>query len=345
MSAEMCSSHSFRREFLCLDPKCRAEPQGCVICIKNAHSKCSEDFVVSLEEEKKKVKVQPVSQAVKRMVAKLEDSIDRRLFAFNVDLKKQKNEKVSGMLEEKPSESSGSDVWTSLKRSSKIEMDPTTKIITMKSTLEGTPEEEEKALKSFDRSLEKCIEEFKERFSKMRLMVGSYASSIVWRGSDRVQIEQSGPVFKFTREPSTRDQENYFFKLFETSLPNFKAKVTVHAFNDSDRYVDVGLFEESRIKALESANFITDFVAGDFCFCGYRSHNLVGRDLGQQMDSGGFTPGYEFFVEFTDGERILFYDELNTLRLEGATPCKKGVQYYLYVVLYHSETSCTIEFF
>lgn len=79
--SDKCKIHQTRElDFYCVDPHCKEDAIGCVICIKNNHKNCNDDLIVLKEEAKDKIKILDNETDPRLITTKLNQILELKLY-------------------------------------------------------------------------------------------------------------------------------------------------------------------------------------------------------------------------------------------------------------------------
>lgn len=122
-------------------------------------------------------------------------------------------------------------------------------------------------------------------------------------------------------------------------IKKLKMKVKITGICTTDRYLDIGLLNQSRKDS--ATDLINKFgSAGNFSYCGYSKSGVDGTMLSNNCSSG-FEVNTELIVNF-DGNKLHIYTQ--DKRADLSKDLASG-NYYLFFVLFHPEASCEIKTF
>lgn len=340
-----CETHPNKSvQFVCLDPRCSKPTRACVICIKNDHNKCKDDYILLSREIEDKVDLIKPSTNNKQLVQKLNEILELKFYELNKTLNNKKqvfiqslkaDQDVSGLI--------APGVLENVKKNYKVEYDQAGDRILISSKFDVENDVLEQSYKSFEKNVEKKVLNFIKDFEKLKFSVKGKLNADDWIKHKNIEIEDdsNGLLFKRGTEDSSF---NYFVALYTIPLDvPCKYKITIQSIYESDRFLDFGIMGKSKFESSQS-DFVNSFGSGGISYCGYSyTGGLNGKALtSSSTDSTGFKPGDHCIMEYTPGETIRFYNEEETLDMSLSMSSNTDT-YYLFLVLYHPQASCILE--
>ena len=341
----MCKIHLTKQvEFICFDKKCRKNNENCMLCIKNDHVNCKNEFLVPINEIRWRVEVQKNEVDEKEMTKKMNELMELGLF----EMAKTIEEKRDALIKSIDNKDIISDVLNpaillAIKKNYKIEFDPETDKLVLTPKLNLDKRMLENCLEAYERALEKEMAVFVKQYMDLTFELKGSISAQDFISHKNIKIENSGGAVLFTRH-STDSAFNYFTAIYSKPLTSFsRFKLTVKSIYQNDRFLDFGIITESKMTKTKT-NFINSFGSGGISYCGYSyTGGLVGKSLTNSSNDGsGFGPGGEITMEYEPGKSIRFHNDKGSLDMK-KTMSHSNENYYLFIVLYHPTSSCTLE--
>ncbi len=332
-----CPKHSLPIEYLCVDTICHQTAQSCMLCIKDLHKDCGDEFIIeeervaealdlrlqehNLQEEKKQL-----AKSIDSKVADFKEKIDGLLKSFDILI----DGNVESIIE-------NANALRFLKKFYRISLNDQTKLFEAKSVLNVEKEESQQIIdhlkkdmsnlhKSFVKSIEDCPLEFSIGFKSKNFMCHK-----------NIVINKKGSGLSFSRVQGTTDF-NYFSAIYLSPLKaNTKIEITIDGINSGDPYLDVGIMETKKFKTF-SKDPVVSFASETFSYCGTSQSGMSGS-----YGSAKFHSGFVFTMQFNQpAQRLSFETKDQQVKLSKDN-LKKGEEYYFYLTLYHPEAACTIK--
>lgn len=344
---ETCTKHADKKlKFVCLDPKCKStEVLACTFCIKNDHHGCGDDYIVDRKKLASKVQIDLSDFDAVKLTGSLNEVLDKKLLDFNKQLLLQKSAFIQGLNLESQSANLTPESIKHSKKNLKIAFNKETHQIDIRSKLDTNSDKFEESVQNFDTVLEKLFAKFITEFSKAKFTIKSgNLSSADFIGHANISVVEEGPGLKLSRVPGD-STFNYFCTLYTLPLDSpCLYKLTIDTIYEADRFFDFGIVDKTKFDQIKDGGFINTFGSGGISFCGYSyTGGLTGTTLTSgSNDSSGFKPDDYVYMDYVPGTSIKFYNESlsNNLTYTGLSPT---TEYYMFLVLYHPQTSGTLE--
>lgn len=349
IEGESCPIHSSHKiTWVCLDPRCTsANAKSCLICVKNNHKKCHDEYVIEISEFAEKVVIIKSGFDSNKLAKVVSSSLYDHIGNFNTSLDQKRNDFLEILKVNSHSKTLNPQSIASMKKNLKIVVNKETEKIEVSSKIEITEENLAKSLENFNTKLEKFFTKFIDEFSKIKFVsIGGNGKLRAedWLGHINIMVEEEGPCLTFTRGPED-GTSNYFCVLNSVPLSDSCTyKLTIQGICESDRFLDFGIVDKSRYDSIVSGDFINSFNSGAISFCGYSyGGGLTGvTKTSGSSDSNGYSVGENTYLEYNKGSEIKFYNESlsNNLVLSGLDA---STEHYLFIVLYHKEAIALLE--
>jgi hypothetical protein len=344
---EFCSKHSNKKlKYICLEPKCSyPDVLACIFCIKNNHVNCAEHYIVDRKELASKINIDLSGFDSSKVYESLNHSLDKQLLNFNKQLLVNKSNFIQGLNLETQGANLTPESLNNSKKNLKISYNKDTDMIEIRSRLDTNSDKFEESVEAFDKNLEKLFSKFISEFSKIKFSIRTgNLNSADFIGHANIVVEDAGSGLKFSRAPGD-STFNYFCTLCTIPIDGpCLYKLTIDTIYESDRYLDLGIVDKGKFDSIKNGGFINTFGSGAISFCGYSyTGGLTGTSLtSAHTDASGYKPGDYTYMEINPGSSIKFYNEShsNNLSYEGLSA---ETEYYLFVVIYHPQTSGTLE--
>ena len=342
---EFCETHPKKLiSFVCMAPGCKKKPMACILCIKNFHNQCKDDFIITISQMAYKVDFKKPENGNETIRSRVNEIMELKLYELNKLLQSKKMSFLNSFKVNDSSEDMLADgVLENIKKNFNIEYEEATEKIVVTSKFDVTEEEIEDSIQSFQAKLEKQILNFTQEFDKLKLSIKGSLNAEDWISHANIGIENEDGGVLLKRIGS--DQSfNYFCAMYTLPLEQpVKYKMTIKTIYEGDRFLDFGIIDENKFNSTKSG-FINSFSSGGISYCGYSySGGLTGKSLTSGSNDGsGFKPGSECIMDYAPGDKIRFYNEEGTLDMNLDMKSKTGL-YYLFLVVYHPTASCLVE--
>jgi len=341
-----CEHHPSKLvQFACFDSRCSKPAQCCVLCIKNDHNKCKDEFIILIREIENKVDLVKPENENKYFIHKLNEILELKFYELNKTLNSKKQAFVQALkVDQDNQELKVPGVLENVKKNFKVEYDQIGDRILISSKFDTDNETLEQSYKLFEKNVEKKILSFIKDFEKLKFGIKGKVNVDDWVKHNNIVIEDDPNGLLFTRGPNDTSF-NYFCCLYTVPLDNAcKFKITIQSIYESDRFLDFGIVTKSKFDEIQNGGFINSFASGGISFCGYsHSGGLSGKTLtSSSTDPNGFKPGDHCIMEYVPGESIKFYNEEDTVNMSKPMNGFNDT-YYLFLVLYHPQASCVLE--
>ena len=347
-SKVFCEIHPKKSiQFVCLDSECSKAAHSCLLCIKNFHKNCKDEFIIHLEELNNKVNIAKPEIHNEKIVQRINEILERKFHEFKETLNHKRKVFIEALKVDQDSQKlMVPGVLENVKNNFDIEYDESTDKININSKFDAEPEEIENSIKNVEKHLEKEILAFIKYFETFKLSIPKKLNADDWVKSPDILIENDsgGLIFKRAPEDSTC---SYFCALYTIPIevPS-KFKITIQSIEENDRFLDFGIVTKSGYDTIIDNNFIKPFGSSGISYCGYAcTGGLSGAYLTSDCyDEKGFRPGVQCTMEYIPNEVIKFYNEDKTIDMSMSMEDSTET-YYLFLVIFHPETSCFLERF
>lgn len=341
-----CETHTNKLlQFICLDPMCSKSTRACVLCVKNDHSKCKDDFIILTREMDEKVDLIKSESDSTKITHKLNEILELKLYELNKTLNSKKQWFMKALkFGQNVQELMAPGVLENVKKNFNVEYDQAGDRIRISSKFDMENDKLEQSYRGFEKSLEAKILKFIKDFEKIKFSVKGKINSEDWIMHKNILIEDDNGQLAFSRAKED-SSFNYFCGLYTVPLDSpCKFKMTIQTIYESDRFLDFGIVTKSKYDSTESGGFINTFGSGAISYCGYsNTGGINGKSLTSgSTDSTGYKPGDYCIMDYVPGESIRFYNEEETLDMS-KTMTGDTETYYLFIVVYHPQTTCTLE--
>merc|ERR1711976_754381 len=344
---QKCEEHERDILFYCLDPRCKKNPELCLLCLKNNHSNCKDEFIVPREDRHKVINLVKQDVDFDMITDQLNQKIELKLYELGKQLTERKENFMNSfnLNQDNPQNLFNTGMLANVKKNFNFEYDEETKKINISSKFNVEEEKLTESVTSFENLLEKKILNFLDDFSKLKFSIKGSLSVEDFIFHNALSLEDTPEGIYFKRKPEN-SQFNYFTALYTLPLETISTfKVNVEKVYVSDRYVDVGIVKKSKYDTIKSGNFINSFNSGGISYCGYSiSGGLTGDSLTTTSSSpDGLGPGKHFYLTYTPGQEVRFYSDDNKINLKKYLSANPNEVYYLFCVVYHPQTEYLLQ--
>jgi len=190
-------------------------------------------------------------------------------------------------------------------------------------------------LRSFKEDIRAIVDNFSNELNNIRFTSSDGMNLKEFEWHKNLTPVMKGSSINLKRKEGNNEM-NYFMMVSKQPMKKFKFKVKITGIYSTDRFLDMGLINETRRKSC--SNLVNSFgSSGNFSFCGYSQSGMSGKTL-STSSSSGFNIGMEIFLEF-DSKKLHIYTADKKADLKKDLPSGK---YYMFFVLYHKDASCII---
>jgi len=315
-----------------------------MLCIKEKHKECRDEFVLEEERINNEQRVGEVFdlqlqennlQSEKKNIAKI---INQRADEFNQrirDLSKSFDILTQGNVEAIIEDPVAMRYFKKLYR---ISFDEQTKSHGMASIFDFDKEESNMILEHFKKETTSLFNDFLKRFEESPLEFAAGFKSAHFMCHKNISIKQKGNSISMTRVQGNSDF-NYFSAIYKLPLKgSTKLQITIDGINSGDPYLDVGIMDSKKFKSFTS-DPVVSFASETFSYCGTSQSGMSGS-----YSSAKFHKGFVFTMVFNQSSQRLAFttkDDLVNLYKENLM---KNEHYHFFLTLYHPEAACTIKF-
>lgn len=347
INVSYCDTHPKKQtEFICLDPKCARVSKICLLCIKKDHNNCRDEFLIQLADVAEKVELIRLKTNNKELVDKLNECFIKYFFELNRSISAKSESFVRALNMDKALDDvSRPGVIENLRGSFNVDYDAAHDRILLSSKLDSSNKQLNASMKHFEENLHNRIQSYVRSFEKLQFSVRGKLDVERWIKHQNILVEDKGGQLLISRA-SEDSSFNYYCAIYDVPLESHtRIKMTIRSIHDADRYLDFGIVDKTKFEAIQSNNFTNSFGSGGISYCGY-SHTggLTGKPLTtSSTDIEGFKPGEVCIMDYIPGQTIRFHNYDQTLDMSTSMIGKTEEPYFLFLVVYHPEASCTLE--
>lgn len=329
-----CARHAQPEEFTCFDPNCTAQAAGCVLCIKENHHTCKDEFILEADRLEELVTFQaPESvdhknldkfrEIVTQKETELQGQIDSFGKAFDVlsarDISLFEQDEATLKL---------------LKRFFEIRENPDTHQVEIKPIFQ--PENLQKCLDNYGEDLQGVVEAFEKELKEVQIELSGSLSPSKFKCHQSIEVSKKGSALRVRRKPGNSDFNYFAAILAEPLKPVSKFIVTIEGVNSGDPFLDIGIFDQSKLDGYVTSKVIS-FSSGAYSYCGTSQANLDGSAQGLV-----FKKGVELVITFDQPKGMIEFTTRQKSWSLKTTSLSKTDNYYFFVVLYHPESEVTV---
>ena len=328
---------------VCLDNKCCEPALACSECIKQNHTDCNKNLIISKEEISEKVIINNLrlnrdqtKSTIRKYIKKHKEHFETRFGIWEKRLIKICNRvtfddlidpSFIGMVKR-------SFHITFLEESEKIKLFNKLNQIST-TTLQSL-------VKTVSEELERSLDEYMEGLDKLRLFESQmYVKD--WDIHSEIKTKRIGNGILFKKKAS--DKNNFSRDILYT-VPldcHCKFKMTINSIDQQNRELSIYVLNRSdKEKGKISSetfdfNYFTKYSGAD------EMENLGGTTPTDDIsDPDGFNWGNEYYIEFFPNKEVHYYNNEKTLDLKGSFDGYEG-PFHLLIWLSYSKTSFIME--
>lgn len=330
-SSTTCPLHLKREiRYYCFNDTCTHSFECCILCVKSVHKTCDSAYQLDRQDIKNltqkaqsidSMAFESLRQAYSASVIKTKEAvfeiIDKKLAEMNNKCNTIPKFELQSLQTKK------SNYFFSYDRS--------TKKITVTSAISANNKNCKNMIKILDQNLSKYMAEYKKNvtqyvpINKMQFIASDFNHHAYLKLADEEgKIVMNLPV----------SEEKYYLAISEKPIQSsLHFKVKVFNLNPTDRYVEMGFFNQSHFETYKDTHSGA-FLAGGICFCGYRFKGFKGTTPSLNLDStSGLKDDDEVYFKFDSNKKILTvyskqYSWTHSSKVSFDPP------YYLYFCLY-----------
>ena len=341
-----CALHGEREiRYFCLDNACFENCCLCILCLKNIHSQCKNEFIITKSQFESKTEFL-ASDPVKIQILKnnVKDIIDE-MRAYSAYKIKALLTNKSKKLREIPVEELKAWGAIELVRYLKANFTPTTSTSALEFTSKYscTSRELSKSIQAYFKEIDFVVAEFAHSLSLVAVLNSNILKVQNFVCHENIQIRQVQNDVEFSRFPGTSTM--YCAAVLDFPVREAVLKVTVLGINSSDRFLEMGFFDKAKYDNVKTtAKMIHSlYGGGGYAFCGYSSTKLSGATPTTNSSSAkGHEIGREYLVKISRSNSLI---EITTPSKDVALEARDvdpDTEYYFYVVLFHEESACRV---
>lgn len=338
-----CPLHPNRQyRYICLYPECHIEPKCCIICIKDKHRSCNDDQIVDIRDFLKKLIIHNRQHSDTIAVRDyVKDFIDVTQIDTLAKIKRKKNmlKKLHECNEDYVLTSLNEDKLKNLYARFTWNYNEDSDVI----EFIGSPSLNQRAIKSsmelYQKEFQRKLNNFIATFANINIQLISLDVSNFDFDSTKVSIEPHNSGVSISRIPNTDGEK--IAVIYKPTLTSNLFKITITGLRDDDKYLDIGVLQASRYKAIreEALKFQLGFGStGTISYNGYsmnRMKAVTGKTSNHYINK-------VYWVKYNEVDKeVVMYDKVD-MKLKNVSVLNSE-SYHFFVVLKHVETSCDIE--
>lgn len=330
-SRAMCDLHPKKPlKYYCFAKDCGNNFECCILCIKNIHKTCSENFILAQSDIITKLKEAKAisNNSIRNYSVVLKDSISQ-VRSFITDFM----ENISLSLSNKCENLGKFDSQTisSQKSSYFFDYDPVIKKIIVMSAVAPQSKNFKELISSIDKELKSSIKAYSESVKAYRINNKFIFSSGDFKHHGYLKLTDEDNKLLVNLPESN---ENYYLSILDKPISNdFYFKIKVSNLNPSDRYVEIGLMSSTSYNSYNTT-LTGAFLMGTFCYCGYRFKGFKDSPISLALNSEkGLEENDEVFFKY-DFKKAQFSIWSKKKNWKHTAKVVLTPPYYLYFSLY-----------
>lgn len=333
---ELCKKHTEKvLEFACLNSKCRAQAISCFLCVKNEHSRCPDESIISravlktMQIDTKEL--EGVREALCRVFEQHRKRIEEELaecekiYSLAFDLKALGKESTNAELASVRKMLNISTEGSEVKAVSKFAGADSARV----------------ASNDFSKSVTSAMTSFANGMRKIRLV----GSSVVVDSFDKhanVSIRDGDEGLEFS---TGQINENYYCAISKEPLRAGHMTIKIKQVPDFGRYIEFGVIQSGdNLQSIANNSYVSTLNQQNaWTYSGAYSNHMEGAGVtGDESSAAGLGAGKTYEVEFdADAKTIKITGDAGAANLNGVLADR---EYRYYFVFYYSNSSCVVTF-
>lgn len=327
--AEICKEHPGNPlSYVCFYEHCSKTALACVFCIKRTHAGCADKSIV-YRRDLPRIHIQMAeNQAVKESLLKIykEKSsgfvtelgeIQKFFFSF-LDLKNLNEHSTESEIQ------SVRRIANVVKEDDRLRFAITDKL---------NPKNIEAIEAKFSKELDAQFRRFSQALREIKISSGAGAlTPEAFLCHDSIKCAAVGDGLEFTTGQVNQGYYSAFFALPET---HGRYTLRVDALDLSQRWLDMGVIEETAFGQYKNSRLTGWYVAGTWVYGGTSHNQLQGKGIvTDYADANGIDIGQTYTIEFDAASTdFRVTDTRDLVDMKGTLPSDK--RYHFYFVLYY----------
>lgn len=327
----LCSLHPKKPvKYYCFNTKCGNKLECCILCIKNVHKTCDDNFLLDHQSVVNLIKkAEPVDHETIHSFAGVYTRSITSVKTLISDIMSNNLQKLNDKCTSLGSFSSHS--LGTKKSTYYFSYDKDSKKIIVTSVISPQNKNFQELVNDVDISLQNAIKVYNNGLKAYRL-----SNKIVFKADDfkhhsylKLTDEDNNLVFSLPES-----SENYYLAIFQQPISgDFHFKIKVFNLNPSDRYVEVGFLSQTSYD-LKKTSLTGVFLCGTVCYCGYRFKGFKESIPHLALSSeDGLQEGDEVYFKY-DYNKTTLTVWSNTKGWKQTAKVTFTEPYYLYFCLY-----------
>ena len=345
----MCECHEDREiKFFCLSKMCEKNPKMCILCLKNEHKKCENDFIVKKKEFLKRIQIEEtdirISSSSKHKIKQIiQECYNRSREEIKNLIKKKKREiNQNNILKKIDFENLTPEQIRYIKKNKILERDKETGLIFAKNLISLSEQNLDLSLKCYKKLFESNLNNFYGKILKTKIIFEELTlkpKNFLLHEELTTKMNEEGIIIK--REGGSNSTV-YCTAIYNKPLKKglFEVKILKRLSNNLyDCFLNCGFITENKKESIEKS-LILPFNGNDiFSYHGYNHTNL----------KGNYSLGKKDFLENKNSVFLEIDESINTIRVfnenETLDLKKEDIpdgNYYFFVTMKYNNTSCTL---
>lgn len=350
ISDGFCKNHEEREiKYFCLSKRCKINPKLCILCLKNDHKKCENDYIVKKSEFLKSIQIQETD-------IRILSSSKHKIKQIIQDSYRKNREHIKSLIKRKTREINKNEIlkkidFTNLtpetikyiKKNKILKRDKSTGEITATNIISISEENLTLSLKCYKNLFQKILKNYYKKISTTNLIFEELSlkeKDFLLNKELKIIKKEDSIIIK--RETSL-NTTLYATAILDKPLKNgiFEVKILKRLSNNLyDCFLNCGFITEEKKKSIENT-LILPFSGNDvFSYHGYNQTNLTGSySLGKKEF---LEDKNSVFLEVNDTEDFIrVFNEKGTLDLK--KDCIPNGDFFFFVTLKYNNTSCEVK--
>lgn len=342
-----CPSHrEHMLSYCCFDPECSLGTLTCVLCLKNYHSLCKNEFIVFINDVFRRVQFS-AKKLDKHLVSDLQSSVGEimDLFVQKVMISLEAKRRATMSEIEKKFVHKNivmeKEAWKNQKDTIRSYYDEAQGKVVLTLRINSNVKNLAASMKNFEKQSNQVYDDMLNRFGSLRLLSRRPFPFSRWRVHPGLYVEDQadGSVTIGSLKKNYDDQ--FMLVVLNHPFKRFLIEVEIKEFDPSNKTVEVGVMDSDGFVTLE--NTLTER-PGEGIICYWNgisgSPNVHKAKPDSKSTVTSLQTGSKFFFE-ADESNIKWYD---APRIFEYHCINKGAKHFLYFAITNPQTSIAITY-
>lgn len=333
--------------YCCFDPECPYDSLTCVLCLKNDHSRCKNDFIVFINDVFRRIQLSE-EKPDKRLVHEYEQNVEEIMDLFiqktmmSLESKKRAIMSEVGKMFLQNTILIETESWRNQKKNIIAKYDPDLEKVLITSRGNSQTDKMGVSIEKFEKQTNKVLDTMLNRFSTLRSLSRKPFPSNRWRVHPDLYLDEQ--TYGSLMIGSLQDDSSEKLKMIvlNYSLQRFIIEIEIKELGSSAKILEVGVLDSDGLVTLDSTLEERPNEEISCYWDGVTQSANVQRMTSDTKNSSatGHQVGTKFCME-SDDSTVKWYDANRTF--EYHCKSKKG-KHFLYFAIKHHPTSFVVTF-